>query len=95
MDNVLVTLDGKGRKQRIVLSSFELRKSSIPIRHGKCLTASGCTAAYRQNDGLTVPSRNPTSSFPMRQFPDENIRDWCSPLLLDLWKISLTRRLQS
>jgi integrase/recombinase XerD len=27
MDNMLVTLDGKGRKQRIVTSSFELRKA--------------------------------------------------------------------
>ncbi len=30
LDNLLVTLDGKGRKQRVVPISFELRKALFP-----------------------------------------------------------------
>jgi integrase/recombinase XerD len=50
MDNLLVTLDGKGRKQRIVPFSFELRKALF--RH--------ITDWSRKPDSLLFASRNET-----------------------------------
>lgn len=52
LDNLLVTLDGKGRKQRIVPISFELRKNLV--RHGTTkpgllFATSGRTALNRDN----------------------------------------------
>jgi integrase/recombinase XerD len=50
MDNVLVTLDGKGRKQRIVPFSFELRK--VLFRY--------IADFNRKPDSLLLASRNET-----------------------------------
>ena len=50
MDNLLVTLDGKGAKQRIVPISFELRKTLVRFR--------GDTA--RKLDSLLFPSHSQT-----------------------------------
>src|SRR6266536_3444895 len=48
-DNLLITLDGKGRKQRVVPFSFELRKALFRyIRE------------YRKPDALLLASRNET-----------------------------------
>lgn len=50
LDNMLLTLDGKGRKQRIVPFSFELRK--VLFRH--------ITEFARKPDSLLLASRNET-----------------------------------
>ena len=50
MDNMLITLDGKGRKQRIVPFSFELRKALF--RH--------IAECSRKSDSLLLASRNET-----------------------------------
>jgi integrase/recombinase XerD len=50
MDNMLVTLDGKGRKQRIVPFSFELRKALFRY----------ITDFKRKPDSLLLASRNET-----------------------------------
>ncbi|MGA7523551.1 MAG: site-specific integrase [Acidobacteriaceae bacterium] len=47
LDNLLVTLDGKGRKQRVVPISFELRKALFRF----------CTEAERKPEGLLFASR--------------------------------------
>src|SRR5438552_4344762 len=48
-DNLIVTLDGKGRKQRVVPFSFELRKVLFRF-----------VADYRKPDSLLLASRNET-----------------------------------
>jgi integrase/recombinase XerD len=50
MDNMLLTLDGKGRKQRIVPFSFELRPGNVPIHLG----------FERKPDLLLLAARNET-----------------------------------
>jgi integrase/recombinase XerD len=49
-DNLLVTLDGKGRKQRVVPFSFELRKSMFRY----------CRESNRTPDGLLFANRTQT-----------------------------------
>jgi len=50
LDNLLVTLDGKGRKQRVVPFSFELRKRLFRY----------ITENHRKPDALLLASRNET-----------------------------------
>jgi integrase/recombinase XerD len=50
LDNMLITLDGKGRKQRLVPFSFELRKALF-----RYITEFG-----RKPDSLLLASRNET-----------------------------------
>jgi integrase/recombinase XerD len=49
-ENLLVTLDGKGRKQRVVPFSFELRRAMFRY----------CKEANRPQDGLLFANRNQT-----------------------------------
>src|SRR5581483_2720489 len=50
LDNLLVTLDGKGRKQRVVPFSFELRKSLYAV----------CKESRRAPDALLFENRGRT-----------------------------------